>query len=130
MKTPLEIGYRYILPSLKSQLTKILTTKFNLNQIETSKTLKISKSTVSRYISMERGSKIDLSKFSDINEIMEKLASRILEEKLDEYSIEMELIKITLHILSKKYLCNFHAEIDPQIDPTKCNICPNIFKQI
>ncbi|MCS7369154.1 MAG: transcriptional regulator [archaeon GBS-70-058] len=130
MKTPLEIGYRYVLPSLKSQLTKILTTKFNLNQIEASKTLKISKSTVSRYLSMERGSKIDMSKFSDVNEILEKLASKILVERLDEYSIEMELIKITLHILSKRYLCNFHAEIDPQIDPAKCNICSKIFKQI
>jgi predicted transcriptional regulator len=130
MKTPLEIGYRYVLPSLKSQLTKILITKFNLNQMEISKTLKISKSTVSRYLSMERGSKIDLSKFSDVNEIIEKLALKILVERLDEYNIEMELIKITLYILNKRYLCSFHAKIDPKIDTAKCNICSKIFKQI
>ncbi|MCX8168615.1 MAG: transcriptional regulator [Candidatus Methanomethylicia archaeon] len=130
MKTPFEIGYRYIIPSLKAYLVKLLITKYNIAQTDIAKIFEISRSTVSRYFSMERGSKIDISTFKDVNKMLNELALKLLNKELDNYDIEITIMNIAMYILSMKYLCSFHSKLDLNVDPSKCRICPTIFGKL
>lgn len=127
MKTPLEIGYRYVIPSLKSHLVRLLNKEYGMGQADISRLLKISRSTVSRYISMERGSIINLTIFNDVNNMLRDLANKLMRGELDKYLLEFELIRITMYILGNKYLCGFHAKLDLDVNPNLCMICPKIF---
>ncbi|MEM3986367.1 MAG: transcriptional regulator [Candidatus Methanomethylicia archaeon] len=127
MRNPLEIGYRYVIPSLKSHLVRLLNNEYGFDQVDISRMLKMSRSTVSRYISMKRGSTIDLTIFSDVNNMLKDLANKLIRGELDKYLLEFEFIRITMYILGNKYLCGFHAKLDLDVNPNTCMICPKIF---
>jgi len=127
MKTPLEIGFRYVIPSLKANLARILYSEYGFDQADISRLLRMSRSTISRYISMERGSMLNLSHFNDVHVMLRDLANKLINGELDKYLLEFEFIKITMYILGNKYLCSFHAKLDVDVDPNVCIICPKIF---
>lgn len=122
-----EIGYRYLIPSIKRMLVLELN-ETGLSQKEIAERMKISRSAVSRYLSMERGVYIDLSEFSDIKDMTKRLADKISQRKLDNYELQREILEIAIYALSHRYVCAFHESLDPEIDPRKCNICPTLFK--
>ncbi|MEM3616197.1 MAG: transcriptional regulator [Candidatus Methanomethylicia archaeon] len=128
MRTPLEIGYRYVIPSLKSNLVRLLNNEYGIDQADISRLLKISRSTVSRYVSMERGSILNLAIFDDVNNMLKDLANRLIRGDMNKYLLELEFIRITMYILGNKYICKFHAKLDLDVDPSVCTICPKIFK--
>ena len=126
MRTVFEIAYRYLTPAIRRELVRRLLEK-SFMEVEVSRMLRISHSLVSRYVSGERGSAIDLSRYRDVMDRIEILAERIARGEANYYRIYEEIERITLYTLSKKYLCNIHKAIDPHIDPANCNICPNLF---
>jgi len=121
-----ELGYRYLLPSINRRLVEKLW-ELGLMKIEIARKLKLSHSAVSRYLSMQRGYFINLRRFPDVEEMIAKLALTIKEKNLSIYDIQKEILKIALYVLSRKYLCEYHAKISLGIEPDKCNICPTIF---
>ncbi|MEL9998118.1 MAG: hypothetical protein QXH99_06475 [Sulfolobales archaeon] len=127
MRDVFEIAYRYVMPSLRRALTEELY-KRKLSKKEIASKLLLSHSLVSRYINGERGYTIELRQFKDVNELVSRLADEVVSKDLSIYEINEKLIKIAIYVMSKKYLCNFHSRIDPDIDPIKCSICPNTFK--
>lgn len=127
MKTnAFEAVAKYVYPSLRRRLVEILREK-GLSQIQIAELLYITQSAVSRYLRMNRGALIEVEKFPDIDEKLRGLADRIMKEKPDEYYIHGELIKITVEMLGKGYVCSFHSRVDPEIDPKKCRICIETF---
>ncbi|AEC52560.1 hypothetical protein PNA2_1645 [Pyrococcus sp. NA2] len=120
-----EVASRYVYPSIRRRLVQALSEK-GLKQREIAKLLHISQSAVSRYLRMNRGSIIDISKFQDIDEEVKELAERVIRERPDEYKIHKELMRITIEFLKRGYGCSFHAKIDPEIDPQSCRICIEI----
>ncbi|WP_048146785.1 transcriptional regulator [Pyrococcus abyssi] len=122
-----EVASRYVYPSIRRRLVEIMRSEKGLKQLQIAELLHISQSAVSRYLRMNRGSIIDVSKFDDIDSEVRELAERIIKEKLSEYEIHKELMRITLDFLKKGYGCSFHARIDPEIDPNSCRICMEIF---
>ncbi|NJE06231.1 ArsR family transcriptional regulator [Thermococcus sp. M36] len=127
MKTnAFEVASRYIYPSLRRRLVEVLREK-GLTQTGIAELLHITQSAVSRYLKMDRGALIDLKAFPDIDEEVKALAERIIRERPDEYEIHAELVRISLRLLGKGYACSFHARIDPDIDPSLCNVCIELF---
>lgn len=122
-----ELGYRYLLPSINRRLVEKLR-ELGLMNVEIARKLKLSHSAISRYLLMQRGCFIDLTKFSDVEKMIAKLALMVKEEKPSVYDIQREILKIALYILSRKYICEYHAKISLDIEPDKCNICPTIFR--
>lgn len=127
MKSAFEIIYRYLLPSVKKSLAVELYNR-KIPKKEIAELLDLSPSTVTRYIKGERGHLIDIREFTDVMEYMTKLADNIAKTKLDKYLIYEEITKIALYVMSKKYLCRYHKEVDPEVDILKCNICTKVFK--
>ncbi len=129
MKTPFYLLDRYVYPALKRQLVLTLYSK-GLNISEISRRLGISKSLVSRYIRGERGSLIDVSKYEDIIYRINRLGDKIINERIELWDIEVELIKLSIYMMKKKYICNYHKLLEPEIDTTRCYICLKAFSTI
>ncbi len=125
MKTPYELAYRYVIPYIQRKLVLALREK-GLTNIEIARKLGITPSAVTRYLKGERGAAIDLSNFGDIEEMIEALAEKIAKGTASTYEVLAATTAITAYALSRKYLCNYHALIDEEVDPHKCGVCPQV----
>jgi len=67
MKSIFEIAYRYLIPAIRREIVKMLIRR-GFMEVEIARLLNISHSLVSRYLSGERGYKIDLSRYRDVME--------------------------------------------------------------
>lgn len=130
MSSVFELGYRYLLPSLKRRLAEIMNNELKMSEVEIAKKLKITPSAVSRYLSRERGTTIEVSRFPDIDRELTTLAKDLIAQDLDWLTIETRLLKISLLVMSKKYLCEFHYKLQPVIDPVRCRVCPEVFSTV
>lgn len=127
MTSVFELGYRYLLPSLKRRLTEIMSKELKMSEVRIAKKLSITPSAVSRYLSRERGTALDITRFSDLDRELSTLARDLATRDLDWTTIEIRLLKISLLAMSRKYLCELHYKLHPVVDPAKCRICPEIF---
>ena len=121
-----EVASRYVYPSLRRRLVELLYEK-GLKQTEIAELLHITQSAVSRYLNMDRGALVDISKFPDIDAELRSFADEIIEKKSGEYEIQRRLVEISVEMLGKGYVCSFHAKIDPEINPSECNVCLDLF---
>jgi len=121
-----EVASRYVYPSLRRRLVEHLREK-GLKQTEIAELLYLTQSAVSRYLNMDRGALIDVSKFRDIDEELKRLADEVVEFKPSEYELHTKLIEIALKMLGKGYVCSFHARIDPELNPAECRVCIELF---
>lgn len=128
MKSVFEIAYRYIIPYINRRLVEIMYQN-KLSKIEIAKKLGITPSAVSRYLAKQRGAQIDLTKNKDVEQKILKIAQKIINKNPTTYEINRDITETTIYILSKKYICPIHKKIEPKINPTKCNICPQIFNK-
>jgi len=122
-----ELGYRYLLPSLKRRLAEIMSSELRMSEVEIAKKLKMTPSAVSRYLRRERGATIDVARFPDIDKELAKLAKDLTTQDLNWLTIETRLLKISLLAMSKKYLCDLHHRLYPVVDPVNCRVCPEVF---
>jgi len=120
-----EVAARYVYPAVRRRVVEILR-EMGLSQREIARLLHVTQSAVSRYLSMERGKDLDLSRYSDIDSYLRRIAREIVSSSPDEYCIHALLVKATLVVLAKGYACSIHAEVDPSIDPRKCRVCTEI----
>ncbi len=127
MSSVFELGYRYLIPSLKRRLAELMSSEFKMSEVEIAKKLKITPSAVSRYLSRERGVAVEVNRFPDIDGEVMALARDLATQDLDWLTIETRLLKISLLAMSRKYLCEFHHKLQPIIDPARCRICPELF---
>jgi len=130
MKTPYELAYRYVIPYIQRKLVQALKQR-GLSNTEIAKKLGITPSAVTRYLKNERGTTIDLSNHPDVNEYIDELADKIVsKEHISHYEMIAAITVLTAYVLSRRYLCSYHVTIDKDIDPTKCNVCPQLFSAI
>ncbi|MEO3993689.1 MAG: transcriptional regulator [Desulfurococcaceae archaeon TW002] len=101
MSSVFELGYRYLIPSLKRRLTEIMNKELRMSEVEIARELKITPSSVSRYLRGERGAAIEIATYTDINEELIKLAKDLSKQDLDLQTIEIRLLKITIQVMSK-----------------------------
>lgn len=118
-----ELGYRYVIPSIKRRLTEKLI-GMGLTRRGAAGKLGFSVSAISRYLSMERGVFVDVASYSDVDKAIEYLALAIKDDRVDFYDIQIWIHRIALYMLSRRYMCRMHAKLDLNIDPNRCSICP------
>ncbi|MEM0380370.1 MAG: XRE family transcriptional regulator [Desulfurococcaceae archaeon] len=126
MKSIFELVSKHVEPSIKRSIVESLV-KRGMPRTMISKCLGISTSLITRYLRKERGLH-DFTNIADLASKIEELADRIVNNRLCKEYFYYELIKLTIYALSKKYVCEIHYSIDKSINPAKCHICPEIFK--
>lgn len=124
-----EFFYRYVFPSVRRRLVEILYRESGLSQEEVAKKTYLTQSAVSRYLRGGRGSYIDLSRFSDVDEMLKELAEELGGNGMDEYALQYRLAKIAFEALSKGYICSYHGRMDPDLNLGRCNICKDLFRR-
>lgn len=128
MRSVFELIARHVEPSIKRQLVEALVSR-GVPKLKIARCLGISPSLATRYSRRERGLH-DFSVFSDVSEMVERLADRVMSGELCGVDAYYELAKITMYVLSKKYACSIHYSVDRTINPAKCSICLNLFKSL
>ncbi len=89
---PQEIEVWYIIPAIRSELSKIFTKKYKLTFEKTGKILGISKAAVSQYINKKRAVKFKLP--ADVKREIEKSADKINENNKNAVNEIMRLLKL------------------------------------
>lgn len=126
----LELGYKFVAPSIMRRLVELLTSEYGFTQVEAAEKLGISQSAASRYLRRERGASFDVRRVGELELLLRDLALRIAAGKLDPREAQAEITKTVLLAMRKRYVCSFHASLDPEADPLTCTICPELFASI
>jgi predicted transcriptional regulator len=126
MSSVLELGYRYIIPSLRRRLVEILHQELKLSKVEVARKLGLSPSAVSRYLSRERGATLDIHRLPMVEEGLRKLAEGVTRGDLDTYAVEEGLLRIALQAAASRLFCKYHLSYF-NVNPLKCRICPELF---
>ncbi len=127
VKSPFELAYRYVEPSVKRMLALKLVEK-KVPHIEISRKLCISPSLVTRYVKGDRGTCLELTGHSDVEEMIEELANDLLKSERTRYDVQREVSRITMYVLSRKYVCSLHKVLERDVDVLQCNVCALIFR--
>jgi len=124
-----ELAYRYVVPSIRNALVRELVKK-GIPRNSVASLLDLSRSAVSRYMSEERGVFIQMVRFKDVHNMIEKLADEIIQRRNDEYMVQERISMIAAYFLSRKYFCVEHKKINPKLDAVKCKVCKNVFSML
>jgi predicted transcriptional regulator len=127
MDNVFELAYKYVVPSIRNALARELVKK-GMSRKNAAELLNLSRSAVSRYLNDERGVFVKTTKFKDFQNMVKKLADKIVRMEMDEYTIQEEVSKMVVYFLSRKYFCTNHKKINPNINVSRCSICKNVFQ--
>ncbi len=123
-----ELGYRYVLPSIRRMLVISLKER-GITQMKIAQMLGITQSAVSKYLNMKRGSLIDLWRYDDIRTEVNRLAEEVIRGMSDE-ELSIKMMVLALKSMAKGYVCEFHSKIDPTVNPSSCGVCNKLFQQL
>lgn len=126
MLSVFEFGYRYVIPSIKRRLIEKLV-EMGLTRREAARRMGLSPSAASRYLLWERGAYISVEAHSDVDRAISELAVSIRDNRIDLSDLQIQIHKIAIYALSRKYMCEDHARIDLKVNPKLCSICPTLF---
>lgn len=122
-----EIASRYVLPSLKRRLAEIMLKEYGFTQKEIARILGVSEAAVSRYISGERGYYLRVENLKGVDEKLRRMVEALQRGEANALAVHYMLHIITAEMMAEKRLCVIHRELDRDISPAECNICPKIF---
>ena len=128
MLTPYEVAVRTVIPAIRSMIVKELYMKYNMKQKDIARLLDLTQAVVSYYLSDNRGKVIDLSDFEDVIYLVREKARIIFEKKPDPKTITSMVLEITKYFISRGYLCRFHRELEPDVNPECCGLCKELFR--
>ncbi|AFL66236.1 transcriptional regulator [Desulfurococcus amylolyticus] len=126
MKSVFEIAYRYIEPSIKRSIAIKLYEK-GIPKIKIAEILSVSPSLITRYIKGEKGTGFNPLEDPRVNELIYNIVDKILSNGLSGYEVEREIHLAIAALLAEKRFCRIHKNVEPSINPPKCNICIELF---
>lgn len=129
MTSVFEFGYRYVIPSIRRRLIEKLV-EMGLTRREAARKIGLSASAASRYLSMERGAYVNVAAHSDVDRAIGELAISIKEGRISYIDIQIQIHRIAIYALSRKYMCEDHVKVAPEISPKQCSICPTLFDRL
>lgn len=126
MRSIFELGYRYVFPAVMKMLVEELE-KLGMREAEIAGRLGMPRSTVSRYLSGERGGTLDLRGVPGVSLLVRRLAASVAEGLAGPEDVYLGVTEAALQALAAKALCRQHAILDPRLDPERCGVCPTLF---
>ncbi|MBE6493995.1 MAG: transcriptional regulator [Methanosphaera stadtmanae] len=118
MKPPCEIVVWYVIPSIRSKLTKELL-NLGMKQKDISELLDITQPAVSQYIRDKRGHEIEFN--HDVDAYIKKMAKDISTGELEPIDLIPRICHVCKTIKTQEVLCQLHKE---KVNiPTYCHVC-------
>lgn len=119
MKPPCEIISKYLLPATRALIAKILIEKYGYTQIIAASKLGLTQSAMSRYLTLERGTKITLSK--EVRKFADEIASYIASDQLSDEDMLKKFCAMCKAVREDGILCKLHREITTLTK--NCKVC-------
>jgi predicted transcriptional regulator len=120
LKTPCEIIVGRILPTIRGEVVRLLSSKYGMKQTEISKALGITQASVSQYLSNDRGTDAEIMKiFPEVAECASEIALGISKGTARDAQISL-MCAACMKIRGEKSFCKFHREA---IGLEECKIC-------
>ncbi|MDR2966619.1 MAG: transcriptional regulator [Methanobacteriaceae archaeon] len=118
MKPPCEIVVWYIIPGIRSVLSKELF-KLNMRQKDISELLEITQPAISQYLSDKRGNEIEFN--DEICKMIRELAIGLKKGEISKIDMIPEMCQICRKVKSEDLMCYLHKEKGSA--PEKCMAC-------
>ena len=118
MRPPCEVVVWYVIPAIRSDLTKELL-NFGMKQKQVCDVLDISQPAISQYVSDKRGHGIKFE--PEIRDMIREFAKDLVDGKADQRDIIPKMCQICKKIKAEEVICQLHHEKDKI--PLNCNAC-------
>jgi hypothetical protein len=128
MLTPYEVIVKTALPAIRSMLAKDLTKRYNLKQKEIAELMHLTQAAVSYYLTRSRGKYMTYLQKTEVDDMIKDLSEKLYTEKLSPQELILEINKLIMYIMKKKYLCDYHVLIEPNTLDEECTLCDEMLK--
>jgi len=118
MRPPCEVVVWYVIPAIRSDLTKELL-NLGMKQKQVCDVLDISQPAISQYVSDKRGHGIKFE--PEIRDMIREFAKDLVDGKADQRDIIPKTCEICRKIKAEEVICQLHHEKDKI--PTNCTAC-------
>lgn len=114
---PQEIEVWYIIPALRRELAKVLTTEHNLSQKEVAKLLGVTEAAISQYIKAKRAKEVVFP--SNLQKEIRDAARHIIK---DPKTVLYEMNRLCTETRKSKVICDVHYKHDKGLSQG-CEVC-------
>ena len=122
-ETPQELAARAILPALRGLVARDLVRHHRFTHQRAADLLGLSRPAVTLYTRGLRGRAIELRRREDVLLIVRDMAGGLARGDLDVRGLMTKLDAAATYILRKGYACDLHAQVDPQLKGSGCDLC-------
>ena len=131
MFLPDEVAAKAVVPALRASVACKLINFHGLTQIEAAKKLNITQAAISNYVRKTRGAALNLDGIKDVQQAISEIAILLTKDKINYKEILMKFSQVSEHIKSNRLMCDYHMQLEPDIDLDDCDACdPNHLVQI
>ena len=88
----------------------------------------LTQAAVSNYLRKTRGNRLDLETYAEIQSITSTIAKLFTDEITNTKMILSKFQEAISFIKNNKLLCEYHIEMEPNLDLKDCDICEIIYE--
>lgn len=122
-ETPQELAARAILPALRGLVARELVREHKFTHQRAADLLGLSRPAVTLYARGRRGRAIELRRKGDVLLMVRDMAGGLARGDLDVRGLMSRLDAAATYVLRKGYACDLHAQIDPDLRGSGCDLC-------
>ncbi|MDE1819725.1 MAG: hypothetical protein KGJ23_01895 [Euryarchaeota archaeon] len=122
-ETPQELAARAILPALRGLVARELVREHKFTHQKAADLLGLSRPAVTLYARGLRGRAIELRRRPDVLIMVRDMADGLASGEIDVRGLMTKLDSAATYVLRKGYACDLHAQVDPELKGSGCNLC-------
>ena len=120
---PEELISNAVIPKLRSMIAIKLIHQHHLTQNQVAEKMDLTQAAVSNYLRKTRGNRLDLETYAEIQSITSTIAKLFTDEITNTKMILSKFQEAINFIKNNKLLCEYHIEMEPNLDLKDCDIC-------
>ena len=120
---PEELISNAVIPKLRSMIALKLIHQHHLTQNQVAEKMDLTQAAVSNYLRKTRGNRLDLETYAEIQSITSTIAKLFTDEITNTKMILSKFQEAISFIKNNKLLCEYHIEMEPNLDLKDYDIC-------
>ncbi len=123
MPTPCEVAVKSVIPAIRAYIAKQLIQTYKMKQTDVAGSLGITQTAVSKYIGNVRGQALRIDRETEIQDMMNKIASRIADRKTFGTQLMLEFCAVCKTVRRNGQMCELCRRSDPEVRKVSCDVC-------
>jgi uncharacterized protein len=126
LPVPCEVAVKSVIPAIRAYIAKQLIQTYDMKQTDVAGLLGITQTAVSKYVGNVRGQALKIDQEDEIQNMMNKIASRIADKKTSGSQLMTEFCAVCIEVRRNGQMCELCKRSDPEIRRISCNLCMDI----